>query len=130
MTITEFLTARLDEDEAIAREIDVDRWHMHPNGDQPRVDTDADAWSAITSDAPGVSRGATAEHIARHDPLHVLSDVAAKRAIVAEFEQIHQDYRTSHTPTLEGQRLGLLKAVAFLALASADHPDWNEEWRP
>lgn len=60
----------------------------------------------------------------------VLADIEAKRRIVAEFEQVHVDYRTAHTPTLEGQRLGLLKAVAVLALPFADHADYREEWRP
>jgi hypothetical protein len=60
VNLSEFLTARLDEDEQIARAINGDKW----------------GW-------PG-ARSGFAAHVARHDPARVLREVAAKRAILAE----------------------------------------------
>lgn len=60
----------------------------------------------------------------------ILAECEARRRIVEEFAQVHADYQVARTPTLEGQRFGLLKAVAFLALPYASHPNYREEWKP
>jgi hypothetical protein len=90
VTITEFLTARLNEDEALAREMPAGPWvHVHvedlaPNGHQvmgqpedPK-DPDSAPWIAAADDD-----ALLAEYIATFHPARVLADVAAKRAIVA-----------------------------------------------
>jgi hypothetical protein len=70
MTLTEFLAARLDEDQAAA-----------------------EAWSAPFSNPTAEQR----EHIARHDPAWVLAEVEAKRAdhhAAQEREEVeHADLR-------------------------------------
>jgi pyrimidine deaminase RibD-like protein len=106
MTITEFLTARLDEDEAAARDV-------LENGlvswDEARQILYRAGWHAERAEA----------HIARHDPARVLADVAAKRAIVA----LHpcDDCGMGNDPC---------STLRLLAQPYAEHPDYDEEWRP
>lgn len=83
MTITEFLNARLDEDEAVARAsvIDASRWSVFA------VDK---YFGQVDSDDGAVASSVDlkdAEHIARHDPARVLAEVEAKRKIIAFHEQ-------------------------------------------
>lgn len=66
MTITEFLNARLDEDEAAARA--------------------ARPWWPSTY-TPEFAKEDRAVHIARHDPDRVLAEVEAKRKIIAFHDQ-------------------------------------------
>lgn len=89
-TIVEFLTARLDEDEAVARACGVgirDTWHTIEWYDGQfdgrltvSVDVHGIAGTPITS--RGALLRADGVHIARHDPARVLAEVKAKRAIV------------------------------------------------
>ena len=117
MTLTEFVAARLDEDEAIAREAsphDEGHW-IHEGGDIGHVgnspmNTAIDLWN--TPAGP---------HIARHDPARVLAEVAAKRAIVALYDG----------PLLASDDCwweGLFDALTFIAAVDADHPDFDPEW--
>lgn len=122
--LVEFLRARLDEDEEIARHASPGPWHctsdplgMHiENGDglgrivmRSGADrADARGWSNI-------------EHIARHDPSRALAEVAAKRQVVTAYE-------ASSAPFLAAQRPGLWMAVKSLATAYSDHPDFAAAW--
>jgi len=111
VTVVEFLTARLDEEQAIAeraaatepgiwavcvsdggQDLEVlgqfKRDHPVPQPPQPlKGDWYAVAgWSWDDLDPCGLDTTdlvPTAEHIARHDPARVLADIAAKRAILA-----------------------------------------------
>jgi len=77
MTPTEFLTARLDEEEVVARAaLTPERWWV----DGPASQTGM--WWVYDTGAKFESRE-IATHVARHDPARVLADIAAKRAIVA-----------------------------------------------
>lgn len=116
MTLTEFLLARLAEDEHAA-----EYWFL----------ADVRAWSADGNDvrwaggfiAEGVGDH-VADHIARHNPARVLADVEAKRRIVEAL---------SHEPPPSGSewaRLTNFNLHALLALPYADHPDFDESWRP
>lgn len=101
--IVAFLTARLDEDEAAAKAV-------------PHVDwTDYDGWAELDSSVRA--------HAYRHDPPRVLADVAAKREIV----MISNSMRRESDRGAE-----ILADVALRALAAvhADHPDYDESWRP
>jgi hypothetical protein len=73
--LTAFITARLDEDEAAAREShhEGQRW-LTEEEDVYRWPDDELVHSA--------DRKADARHIARHDPARALREVAAKRAIL------------------------------------------------
>jgi len=85
--LTAFITARLDEDEAmaIAAAADATRLAGRPNWtSEAAMVTDAEDldW-AICDLSPYVDDECLARHIARHDPARALREVAAKRAIVA-----------------------------------------------
>ncbi|MGH9252637.1 MAG: DUF6221 family protein [Acidimicrobiales bacterium] len=133
MTLTEFLTARFDEDEVAAQAAFPGPWRHDP-GKEWFIDPDklraARAGVRQSGGEEAVLAGhalvvgvaatgpsddpqsmADADHIARHDPARVSADVEAKRRImkVAEFE---------------------LDILELLALPYADHPDYDEAWRP
>lgn len=144
MTLTEFVTARLDEDEAIARaaieiaplpwqkiydEDGDDRWlDLRGGGGASVVETESGA------NGPGLE---VAEHISRHDPARVLREVEAKRQIIAHHVQVEADRgeptgcavcHTGNDGWTEGS--GLCGTVLLLAAIYADHPGYREEWRP
>ncbi|MFJ4356945.1 DUF6221 family protein [Streptomyces massasporeus] len=59
-------------------------------------------------------------HIAQHDPARTLAEVAAKRAIIRQWEYWEA----------KGKRGPWTVACRLLALPYANHPDYLEEWRP
>lgn len=100
MSITDFLLARIAEDEAAAQ------------AEQSAVE--------YLSEPP---------HWPAGWPARVLAECAAKRAIVAEWE----DTDTGETWLLEGADAGYAlaidHAVRALAAVYADHPGYLDEWR-
>ena len=103
MDIVEFLRARLDEDEAVAR-----------GGADPYVLAERHGWVPV---------GAEWEHVARHgDPARVLREVEAKRRIIQEHvDQVEMD--DPCVPIVAGERL-----LRHLGAVYADHPDYDPEW--
>ncbi|OQQ32280.1 hypothetical protein A6411_10770 [Prescottella equi] len=138
--IVEFLRARLDEDEAVARAAspqDDPVWWVDFTGvdDRPNIQTRVDdlfgPWRTV---AYGVAE-TDAYHIARHDPARVLREVEAKRAILAQEEEARAHYdhiKSSATyPGVEismGHVVALATVIRHLASAYADHPDFQQEW--
>jgi hypothetical protein len=128
VNIVAFLTARLDEDERIAMAAvgrAAEWWTTGPGyPEAPEVNVVNDRDDVIAFETSGLY----AEHIARHDPARVLADVAAKRAIVARHS----------TGTGSLRALGWYCEVCndgcaelpALAAVYADHPDYDESWRP
>jgi hypothetical protein len=139
MNLTDFLLARLAEDEAAARlcaEMFPSPWDVADRGWRVRIYAGDVPIEDLMSDEPGATatrnpvvmevepdrriedpRWLTerVEHVRRHDPARVLAEVEAKRRIV----------------TGDGGRIqvsGYLLAV--LAQPHRDHPDFREEWRP
>lgn len=107
MTITEFLLARLAEDEAVAQAAanasltDEPEFAWHRDSDWT---LSSDDWTVITQSTRtifgccmdekhvdgrgiGVASSAEVNHIARHDPARALREVAAKRRMVELCEQ-------------------------------------------
>jgi hypothetical protein len=137
-----FLNARLDEDEAAAKDASGSDWRpggsvwmmrAHPSEVQ-MVRTDA-GLAVIHDD--GSPSDAEAIHIARHDPARVLREVAAKRRIVGEL--------ANEVNTIDADRDGwtgvhdrdlaadpLLGEVMLRTVAAiySDHPDYRQEWAP
>jgi hypothetical protein len=106
VTIVEFLTARFDEDEAVARAA------LHT--------PESDDWSWSDVD---YHSGVAEDHGLRWKPERVLADIAAKRAIVerhAPYDDIHVRRQTR---TLAGDTLRLL------VQPYAEHPDIDPAWR-
>ena len=106
MTLTEFLLARIAEDEAVARKamrfyqhvLGIPHYFMPPNGKEfpdPRI--------SMT-------------------PVAALAECASKRAIVG----IAKSSESGDC----GWYLTFNLALKALALPYADHPDFDESWRP
>jgi hypothetical protein len=138
-TLTEFLEARLAEDEAAARAtlIDVDGsgyWRADERPVALTVDLyrvrDINARPVVEAvkslygdEGPAgplyVDGEAVAAHVARHDPARVLREVTAKRKIISWV--LLWPMRPSPPSSVDG-------LLELLALPYADHPDFREEW--
>jgi hypothetical protein len=136
MTLAEFLTARLDEDEAAAKAASrFNRWHVEPWYSDPAEHKRADVWgntgAQITGN--GALDAEDAIHIARHDPARVLREAGAKRKILADviplIEEMDQQIASEFgiDPEQEDAHLPLLR---ILAAIYSDHPDYDETWKP
>lgn len=144
ITITEFLTARLGDDEAYAREaaaefgpdwIEIWSGTVDLTANLPgRQPPDGRHWDAhvVTNDAR------VSCHMVRWDPARALADVAAKRAIVAAHETFesrveaatYTGYDALNYHRDQGTLSALKGTLRYLALPYADHPDYDERWRP
>jgi hypothetical protein len=120
LTLTEFLLARVTEDETAARRAGSAAWaNSHHNiyltGDQSSEVIAVGPWDGDLGDA--------AEHMARHDPARTLAECRAKRAIVAQY--------AAATPQTSGtDAQALEQCVMSLAQVYGDHPDYRPEWKP
>ncbi|MFE4310619.1 DUF6221 family protein [Streptomyces sp. NPDC056891] len=124
--VAAFLHARLDEDAALASRCDADgcgQWSARGNTvDFCQMD--------LSGFHPAIAR-----HVALHDPARVLRDVDAKRRVLAR----HQLSPASGDPELpwdnvddcqyDGDRWPC-SDLLDLALSYAEHPDYQEQWRP
>lgn len=127
--LTDFLLARIAEDEAVAWATLEPVRNVHTGEDigfgtewewyQNKVDKE---WGE--ADHPGE------QHVARHDPDRVLARCAAYRRIVEDFETLHEDYRTTHDRTTEARRLQAAISLGHLAAIWADRADYRDEWLP
>jgi hypothetical protein len=131
MTITEFLTARLDEEESIAR-AGVSSQADPENGWGYISDPGDVSHRALTPHVGHIHEDVQAAHIIYWHPYRVLADVAAKRRI--SFLHVPPQVSTipgklcrecadhDDTPRPCATMLALLQPYA-------DHPDFNPEWR-
>jgi hypothetical protein len=105
MKITEFLLARIAEDEALAR---------------TEIDDESAGWVA-----PRLRQGSDAalREVVVVETARRLAECEARRRIVAEV-------MAGSSPLLQGFGLGLEHALKHLAVPYADHPDYDESWRP
>lgn len=132
MDITEFLAARLDEDEAYARHAFGDHNNAQPDWYEIRsgaVNLAENEDELVTFDS-GVSR-----HIVRQDPARTLREVKAKRAILREhpFEPYADEPAEGFCG--ECQRGGTAgvwpcPTVRHTAAVYADQPDYQQQWTP
>ncbi|MEV7599881.1 DUF6221 family protein [Kitasatospora sp. NPDC089797] len=117
--LVEFLHARFDDDEQAAHAALGTNELAQPAGQQARWVRQGDQiWSQGRSDVPVVGKtwARPAEHIVRHDPARVLSEVDAKRRVLADAASFTED--------------GQQAVFQLLALPYADHPDYRPEWAP
>lgn len=139
MTLTEFLTARLDEDESAAlaaAKYPGKDWTTHPGRDNSEAVVFEDAGSPIAwIDIPDAM--AVAGHMASHDPRRVLREVEAKRRILADYENQYgydlpegvaegRDPDERMRDQASSDALGIV--AADLAAVYSDHPDYNPDW--
>ncbi len=129
MTIEEFIRARLDEDEAIARECDA--LYFHPvKRATGLVDIEAHyhpveeyrhfLW--FTHRHPGFPPP-YAQHIARHDPAHVLKQVECQREILRLCLFAMESDKETNSYTPEPRQI-----LAALAKVWSDHADYQSDW--
>lgn len=115
MSITEFLLARIAEDEAVARVV------LDSNG---RPDGKG-LWSVQI----GVNGGDVQFAHVGVDPARVLAECAAKRAIVAEWREVTYEESWELDRIEAGYLGGIDHAVRTLAAVYAEHPQFRAEWR-
>jgi hypothetical protein len=129
--LTAFLAARLDEDEALARQAaqvagpdwtwktevpegcDYPTDYIKTPDGTPLLDT----MGGIEGDAP---------HVARHDPARVLREVWAKRKIIEVYEAAaaSDDSATDRSIGMATLRM----VLRSYATVWNDHPDYRQEW--
>lgn len=134
-----FLTARLDEDEAVARqaiEHSTGCWENTSTGvvDLGLVDPDLGVFGLQTFED-----GRVAIHVARHDPARVLREVAVKqqrlRAYVEHRETLRKVYANPDAYTFDQQLVLAIAAGVYEVLVRMDaavhdqHPDFKQSWR-
>lgn len=148
MTLTEFVLARIAEDEALAIAATPGPWtheaddtilaaEPHPasvmtNGfgvdlsSRYVAQTSEDDSSATTYNSEP-----DAEHIARHHPGRVLADCAARRQIIGWHGRGHECPRDDNSDLAGWFGDETEPCPTLLALASphADHPDYEQDWR-
>lgn len=144
-----WLRAQLDEDERVAKAATPGPWSGDVTG---TVCADADLMpderggEILPPDGPMEvaecyrnelpdERGSNAEHIARHDPVWVLRDVAVKRGIVDAYANAitHDGYvRFGDWESCSDScpETMMREVVKLLALPYADRPGHRQEWRP
>lgn len=110
MELVEFLRARLDEDEAVAKEAKPGPWTY-----------DGSVYATHPVDEVVDYSYESGEHIARHDPARVLREVEAKRLRLDEIERELADDPTNETT----RWLSRVEALPY-----ADHPEYRNEWKP
>lgn len=146
MTLTEFLLARIAEDEDCAREsafsatregvmsdADGRSWRLELSDVVLVEDIDMGVVFAHNSDDldPPI---AVLAHIARHDPARVLRDCEAKRRIVDahSFERLptDDDEPEAFSDCADCWQTVPCLTLRHLATVYADHPDYRDEWKP
>lgn len=129
MDITEFLRARLDDDEAYARMAFADHNEAGPEWSEPwngGVLTGGRGGEVVDTFDSGLS-----SHMARHDPARALREVEAKRAVL-DMALSEQDasgrYGAGFNESREGWNDAQDYVLKQLAAVYADHPDHRQEW--
>lgn len=144
MTITEFIGARLAEDEAIANAACPGPWEAVPYiygppedgwGEPQDYEIDSIDGAVVTHqphEGGGVCGPANAAHIASQDPGRTLRDITAKRAIVADYLDCAKAYRdgSGWPDVMRAARDAHWRALMHLAARWNDHPDYQTEWAP
>lgn len=110
-TLTEFLLARITDDEAVA------------TAAREEWENDRDEWRLGCTEE-------TAAHIARWDVPRVLAECEAKRRIASLFATTLADEMDAAVGKWNEAAWKGTQAIRTLALPYADHPDYQDEWRP
>lgn len=109
-SIIDFLEARIAEDDAAAREVETD-FEFDPSNPLR---------SALDVYAPGYDT----YPVISIDSTRVLAECAAKRTIIAECREDHEDAISSRNDVTEVAS----KVLYALAAVYKDHPDYRQEW--
>lgn len=111
MELSEFLLARIAEDEESARAAS----SVLPSGPDP----------SYVSLADGLLRMQQ-----RFDPARVLAECEAKRFVIDALRGYEPSDEWGVEPDIGKRANNAAGALRRMALPYADHPDYDEEWRP
>jgi len=152
MNVSEFLEARIAEDEAVARRASPGPWSFADIASvgggtiyDPTVAIANVSWdvedinSPIRRTRPAWQADATGIHIARHNPARVLAECKAKRAIADLHGPVedrgwqsgvaHDFLWCGSCGTLDDAPVPFpCETLEALASVYADHPDYRPEW--
>lgn len=117
MCLTEFILARIAEDEEFANAASLSWWSE---------DDLLAAYDALSEDS---HRMADARLAARHDPARVLAECEAKRRIVDNYSTLRAAEQAGES-VAGVATVALHRSLRYLASVFADHPDYREEWKP
>lgn len=130
--LTAFITARLDEDEAMANAV------ANAAARSVWTSSGAHVFAAAKPGRPevpitGYLPDGMADHIARHDPARVLREVAARRRTLERHRNCGHGVGYCDDGGhgwYDDARGALCNEKLDLAAAWSDHPDYREEWKP
>jgi hypothetical protein len=136
--ITEFVKARLDEDEAAAKLAarEGGTWKQDDPDRHPGAISSLGGPVVYDEGSPDENQAA---HIVRHDPARGLREVAAKRArlalmieATAEMDRLLADEHAGRVDQAMaiGRARSATVAVKHDATVWSDHPDYRAEWKP
>jgi hypothetical protein len=132
MTLLEFLTACLDDDERVALAAGGASWSANVPGmvhvDAAAIAANKHAFGKLGYVA-SVQQDADREHIARWDPARVLADIAAKRFVIETLRGYEPDDEWDTEPDMGRRSNNAAGAVRRLAQQFAGRPGWDEAWR-
>jgi len=147
--IVEFLRARLDEDEQVARAAlgraaffgNTGEWIADqvrdPNGPIPLIFalSGAGARTQVADLSHAHDPDERGTHIARHDPARVLREVEAKRRIIERYEADRADFQRhdgyQRNAAMSAARMEISEqALRALAAAYSDHSEYQPHWKP
>lgn len=117
MTIEEFIAARLDDDERIARAATQGNWEwqQHKTDEWCLRAGDTPVIRALSYETPCLEVGdADEDHIARHDPARVLRQCAAMRVALDWY--------------INDDEMVMAATINAIAAIWSDHPDYREDW--
>jgi len=136
-----FLRARLDEDADLALTASPGPWR--PDEEHDEVLAVDDIVVAEGFALSGRQLRATVDHIARHDPARALAEIDAKRRILALHEPVilragggaehfntTRVCRSCEPPKQFPEAAYPCDTIRLLALPYADHPEYQDAWRP
>lgn len=122
MTIVEFLEARLEEDEAVAKAAfgaDPTYATWAYEGDEVFAPMEGERHSRLCLPAVDEDLGA---HIAHYDPARALSEVVAIRSLVELYGALSAHWVLNADYGFASTTLRTLAAIY------SDHPDYQQEW--
>jgi hypothetical protein len=144
VTLVEFLTACLVEDEQAARRSAPGPWNYDPRKQwhlpPPAFGVPSPGEEYVSGPTTGVCIAATgpandppsmftAAHIARWDPARVLAEVKAKRFVIETLRSYEPDDEWDTEPDMGKRSNNAAGAVRRLAQQFAGRPGWDEAWR-
>lgn len=124
--LVQFLRDRYDDDEQEASAASPGPWHVDAEADEVLAVDDIVVAEGFA--LSGRQLRATTRHIARHDPARVLREVDAKRRAVDHYEDVRRHAPGHMAYILAEGAVG--KQIKLMALPYADHPDYQDDWRP